>query len=85
MTGIVSGAGIFLSGEPHPSAETVEALRAELSNDIAEGERRYGALFTGKRHSDEHFRYENPNSPPHGSFSKNAKAKNRNTNSPEDY
>jgi len=41
VTGITAGAGVFLSGEDHPTEETVAAVKAELQADIAEAERRY--------------------------------------------
>ena len=63
VTGITAGAGVFLSGEDHPTEETVAAVKAELQADIAEAERRYGQMFTGTQHKDGFFRFQNPYSP----------------------
>ena len=57
VTGITAGAAIFLSGEDHPSKETVAAVKAELESEIAEAEERYKSIFIGERHSDGFFRH----------------------------
>lgn len=57
VTGITAGAAIFLSGEDHPSKETVAAVKAELKTEIAEAEARYKSIFIGERHSDGFFRH----------------------------
>ena len=68
VTGIAAGAGVFLAGENHPSRETVAAVKEELKADIAEAERRYGRVFTGTRHKDNFFRFQNPYSPPRSEY-----------------
>ena len=49
VTGINSGAAVFLAGEPHPSRETVAYVKAQLQADIDEAEKRFKGVFTGKR------------------------------------
>lgn len=66
VTGILAGAGVFLSGEDHPSKETVAAVKAELKNEIAEAEARYKSIFIGQRHSD--FRHVVPGVPSRSEF-----------------
>jgi hypothetical protein len=68
VTGVVAGAGVFLSGEAHPSRETVAAVKAGLQNDIAEAEKRYKAIFTGKRRPDSFFRHQTPFNPRRAEF-----------------
>jgi hypothetical protein len=68
ITGIAGSCAVYLAGEDHPSRETVAAVKAELNEDIAEAEKRFGPQFVGKRHSDSFFRCLKPNSPPRSEF-----------------
>lgn len=68
VTGISAGACVFLAGGDHPSKETVAAVKEELKADIAEAERRRGRVFTGTRHKDGFFRFQNPYSPPRSEY-----------------
>src|SRR5262245_52410525 len=60
VTHVLCGPGVFLAGEEHPSREIVEAVRAELADDIAVAEKRYRKIFTG-RHYPESFSAIAPN------------------------
>jgi hypothetical protein len=68
ITGISAGAGIYLAGEDHSSRETVAVVKALLKEEIAEAEKRYKNIFTGKRYQDSFFRYLNPQSPPRSEY-----------------
>ena len=62
VTGITSGVSVFLSGESHPSRETVAAVKAQLQDDIAAAEKRF-ASFKIERWSGADLRRTNPFSP----------------------
>ena len=68
VTGILAGAGVFLSGEDHPSKETVAAVKAELKTEIAEAEARYESIFIGNRYYDGFFRHVGRRAPSRSEF-----------------
>jgi hypothetical protein len=68
ITGINSGAAVFLAGEPHPSRETVAYVKAQLQADIDEAEKRFKGIFTGRRRTGIFFRDQGPNSPTRSEF-----------------